>query len=171
MLTHRRPIDRAHESRVEPPATSRRRWTTLLLGAVALAVVGLAYGAGLAYGSSSGVTDLGSVAPVGSPVAGAVALAVAMLCVGVPVGVRHRVAFQAAGRRVRSDGRWRGLARPGRRASGRQHRDAPPVTGCPVGPHSQGSPEPVREAAATVEVDRAEAEEFLRMFHAENPAA
>lgn len=170
MHTHHRPIDRAHQGRVDPPATSRRRWTTLLLGATALAVVGLAYGAGLAYGSSSGVTDLGAVAPVGSPVAGVVALAVAMLCVGIPVGVRHRVAFQAAGRRVRSDGRWRGLARPGRRASERPHRDASPVSGCPVGAHTQGSPQVDREVR-TVEVDRAEAEEFLRMFHAENPGA
>ncbi|GAA2155693.1 hypothetical protein GCM10009844_43130 [Nocardioides koreensis] len=122
-----------------------------------------------------GLGDPGWVARAAPLTQGAVWLTVAVLCLGVLVGLREMVAFQAAGRRVRDGGRRWGIARwPGRgtQRTQRAPREAAPATGCPVAhrPHPEVRPRS-GGAAGSTEVDRAEAEEFLRMFHAENPVA
>jgi len=161
MNTQHRQIDRAHPSPADRPAR--------LSGMLGLAVVGLA------AGTPGGSTDLGWV-PTGQPLA-AGAFGAAIVVIGV--GTRQLVARQA-GHRAREDRRRRGIAGWFRR-SGRQPAEAaPPASGCPVAhgaPHDPAhgvgqlrGPAPSRDAAPS-DVDPAEAEDFLRMFHAENADA
>ncbi|HEU4811116.1 MAG TPA: nitric oxide synthase oxygenase [Nocardioides sp.] len=140
-----RQSDPAHPGPADRPIGPRRWLPPLLFGVIVLATAGLTCGAGMAYGAPPG--DLETVAPVPAPMAGAMGAAFALLGVGVPVAIRRRGAHKAAGR---------------------THGVVVPTPRCPVEHHAQGIPVDSRE---TGEVDRAEAEEFLRMFHAENPAA
>lgn len=123
-----------------------------------------------------GVTDLRWATPRDPWATGAVWFAVALLCFTVVAGISHLVALQAAGRRTRTKGRWRGLAGFPGRPPGHPAERAPaksrPASGCPVD-HGQ-LPERLPDVASvpgSPAVDEAEAEEFLRMFHAENPEA
>ncbi len=136
-------------------------------GAVGLTVTGLA------SGSHVGFTDLGWATAAEPLPTGSVVVGVGLLCLGFAAGIRQLVVLQAAGRRVRGDRRRRGivgmLSRPSQRTSEKVRSAAP---GCPVvhEPAPERSPRPASESGST-EVDPAEAEEFLRMFHAENPEA
>jgi len=150
----------AHTDPADQPAIQNRRLPALLLGAVGLAVPGAAVG----------VLELGWNVPTSPPTAVAIALGLAVLYLGVLICVRHLVAAQAGGHLVRVEGRRWGMARRtgrrGRRASPRPGR-VPATPGHPVRrPDPEGS-----HRSADTEVDRAAAEEFLELFHAENPQA
>ena len=167
MNTHHQNIDRVRTDPAGGPAVSGGRPTARLPGVVGLAVIGLTPGAPV------GFSDPGWVARAEPLTDGAVWLTFTVLCLGVLVGLGQMVAFQAAGRRVRVDGRRWGVTRwPGRRTQRTQRttHKAPSASGCPVRHDRESAPQAGAGAGSTV-VDPAEAEEFLRMFHAENAGA
>jgi len=147
----------AHTDPADQPATQNRRLPALLLGAVGLAVPGAAVG----------VLELGWNVRTSPPTAVAIALVLTVLYLGVRICVRHLVAVQAGGHLFRvEDRRWGMARRTGRPASPRPGR-VPATPGHPV-----SRPDPERgPRIADIVVDRTAAEEFLELFHAENPQA
>src|SRR6478672_8357321 len=133
MDTQHQQIDRARSDPADRPVASTRWMSALLPGAVGVTVLGP--GAGTPAGAV-----LRWATPADPLATGALWLAVALLCLAVPVGISHLVAIQAAGRRVRGKGRWRGLAgfpgRPPGRPAERTPAKTRPASGCPV-PHGQ----------------------------------
>ena len=127
MNTHHQNIDRARTDPAHGPTAFGGRPTARLPGVVGLGVIGLT------PGMPAGFSDPGWVARAAPLTHGAVWLTVTVLCLGVLVGLRQMVAFQAAGRRVRVDGRRWGIARWPSRRTQRTHRTAsraPSVSGC-----------------------------------------
>jgi nitric-oxide synthase len=142
----------AHTDPADQPTTQNRR-----LLALPLTVVGLAIS-----GAAVGVLELGWNVPTSQPTVVAIALSLTILFLGVRICLRV-VAFHAGEQLLRvDDRRWGKARRTGRTAS------PPParVPATPAHPVSQPSP-----GSADIEVDRAAAEEFLALFHAENPQA
>jgi len=164
MNLHHQKIDRARTHPAEGPAASGGRPTAVLPGVVGLSVIGLT------PGTPAGLSDPGWVARAEPLTNSAVWLTVTVLCLGVIAGLGQMVAFQATGRRVRVDGRRRGIIPWSGGRTRQTPRKAPSTSGCPVAHDREVVPRPGTGAGST-EVDRAEAEDFLRMFHAENPGA
>jgi len=147
----------AHTVPTDQQATQNRR-----LLALPLAVVGLAV-----PGAAVGVLELGWNVPTSRPTVVVIVLGLAMLFLGVWICVRRLVAVHAEEHLLRVDDRpWGKARRTGRPASPGPGR----VRATPGHPVSQ--PDPERSpGSADIEMVRAAADEFLELFHAENPQA
>ncbi|GAB3763771.1 nitric-oxide synthase [Nocardioides ginsengisegetis] len=141
-----------HEHQIE----RARHVTTRLSGFAGPAVLGLS------PWTPVGLRDPGWMPRIETLTDVATWLTVTALGLCLVAGVQHLVAFQAAGPRLRGQQRRRSIRRRPEPVAG---------SGCPV-PHGSSEPRPrARRRVASTEVDRGEAEEFLRLFHAENPEA
>jgi nitric-oxide synthase len=118
-------------------------------------------------GAAVGVLELGRNVPASGPTVGVIALSLAILLLGVRICARHLVVVQAGERLLHvDDGPRRKARRTGRRASPGPGRVRPR----PVRPVSLPDPEQ-SPRSSDIELVRAAAEEFLELFHAENPQA
>jgi nitric-oxide synthase len=140
----------------DQPVSQDRRLLALPLTVVGLTVAGAAFG----------LLELGWDVPTTPPSVVAVALCLTALLLGVRNCVRL-VAVHGGELLLRFDDmRWGKARRTGRTAS------SPPasIPASPAHPVSRPSPE-LSAGSADIDVDRAAAEEFLALFHAENPQA
>lgn len=157
-------LDPAPARHDEEPDTPRRWVAALLPPAVGLAVAALVPGTAAV---TAAVTELDWSPPADPATAVAFSVGLAGLFLIGFGGVRRTLALQAGGRRARVTGDWRDTVF-------RRGAPPPPPGRCPVtGGTLDALP---REAAPApqdtpAEADRAEAEDFLRMFHAEHPQA
>ncbi len=118
-------------------------------------------------GAALGALQLGRRAPIGVPTELAIALSLAGLLLAMGICVRQVVSVSAGEQLLQVAGaRW-GTGRRARRTASRHPvRVAPPPDHPPVPGHPPVSPS---EPELDVETLRAEAKEFLELFHGEDP--
>ncbi|MGZ4460176.1 MAG: nitric oxide synthase oxygenase [Nocardioidaceae bacterium] len=157
-----------------PPATDDRTerppgWVPALLVAAFVLIV-----VGLAASLLGWTTDvLQWIAPRGPAAAGTVGLGAAMFCFGVLLTTRFLVGHMSGHSSSGGGPSYGDGPRPPRaaRRAAPVPTDSPALSGCPVAHAAERPHGRPRRPPRVAAVDPAEAEEFLRMFHTENPDA